>query len=498
MGTTRKIIKDHYLQLAITLIAVVCFFAIILPLQVKKVIDYDSSYQIFLIRHTWSDMWNLILQDFSPPLYSIYIKLFSIFNSDAQTLWLSTFVIYIGVVLGCLFPLKRAYGQTVSSLIALCFVFSPVNFFIFDQLRPHSLGYLLVTIAFIYAVLILQKQEKNDYIKFTIFAVLAMYTHNVALLSIFAFYLVLFFTFIYRKAYKEIRRLLISGIIAIFLYIPWLIVLFKQLGQVNRNYWHDTIYYKELFLDVIMRPFSAYSEASTILLSILLLFIVAGLLLIIKEKRNLNINLSQEVSTLMLFIMSIIIYVIVIGYIVKSPAPRYTYQFTGMSLILICNYLFMFWENHKSFWPFVLILIIINFAGYAINYNQKLNNNNFLEMVEEIKSRNGDDVAFVHSGEWSLGIMFYYFPDARVYVTQDTYTVLVTYDVFSKDIVVMDSPDDILNYEDDFYVFAPDYGETWGAFSYYANSDQYTYERCPKVFTGTFFNNDAAYAYVHK
>jgi 4-amino-4-deoxy-L-arabinose transferase-like glycosyltransferase len=68
---------------------------------------------------------------------------------------------------------------------------------------------------------------------FGITSALAQYTHNLA-----AFFLVpLAFTPLIKRDWKTFRSILISGLLAILLYLPWLIRLPSQFAKVDQSYW---------------------------------------------------------------------------------------------------------------------------------------------------------------------------------------------------------------------------------------------------------------------
>ena len=55
----------------------------ILPPFNADIINYDSSYQYFLTRHSLSDIMTLLPEDYSPPPYTLLLKLWTcIFGSS--------------------------------------------------------------------------------------------------------------------------------------------------------------------------------------------------------------------------------------------------------------------------------------------------------------------------------------------------------------------------------------------------------------------------------
>ncbi len=73
------------------------------------------------------------------------------------------------------------------------------------------------------------------WLAFAIFAALAQYTHNLA-----AFYLVALALWpIFRGNWRTARWVLLAGLLALILYLPWLVHLPAQFAKVDRSYWLD-------------------------------------------------------------------------------------------------------------------------------------------------------------------------------------------------------------------------------------------------------------------
>ena len=72
-------LSKHLTVRQIVLFVISClfvFFVYIFAL-LNNNITYDSTYEYFLIRHPFNEMWTLIPEDYSPPLYSVILKLFA-------------------------------------------------------------------------------------------------------------------------------------------------------------------------------------------------------------------------------------------------------------------------------------------------------------------------------------------------------------------------------------------------------------------------------------
>jgi len=90
------------------------------------------------------------------------------------------------------------------------------------------------------------------WILFSLSCALAQYTHNLA-----AFFLIpLAIAPLFQQDWKTVRSVLISGLIAILLYLPWLIQLPSQLSKVDQSYWVTAPDISDLF--TLMLVFTSY------------------------------------------------------------------------------------------------------------------------------------------------------------------------------------------------------------------------------------------------
>ena len=497
----KKHLKDNKFRYAIIVFACLIYFCVIHPIFALRTIDYDSSYQVALLRHSLTDICKLLPTDYSPPLYAFFSKIFTVFGYTYASISQSVFVMYLAIVIAALYPLRRAFGDRVSYTAALCFILSPANYYVFETIRPHTLGYTLVTISFIYACLVFLHHQKRDYILFTVFAVLSMYTHNVAMLIMLSFYIALLIWFLFEKKYLEVKHTLISGVAAALMYAPWLLVLFHQYNQVKEGFWSDLITFdvktmlKDIFLlhfsdrlaDYLM-PFGAYA---VVLASV---YFICRLLL--NKSDSPKTEIKHFLFILSTLLISISVYAFFVQFIVKIYAERYVYQYMGIVLIGIA--FLMSYISRKDYFSILIVgLIAFNFVLSSINYYDDLKDNNFDEMIAYIDENSQGDVAFLHSHEWSLGTMMYYYPDARHYVTDDMFTVLTTYDVFPGEIINVGSPENIALYEDDFYVFYPDFVfNNWSPAWYYHDSEDFEYANSEEMYSGGFFGVDVYLGHV--
>ena len=239
----------------------------------------------------------------------------------------------------------------------------------------------------------------------------------------------------------------------------------------KKNYWANAdmslfrIYSKTFlfnFSDFGDNYISAFLEIALIIA--LLVFFVVGILKsgITKAKSLSDIDFlnfkkhrddySKILLTVLLLAGPIIMWILFSMFFHPIFADRYFYIFSGLALL--CFAVLTVKLGKKIGVVVMSLIIAVNFGISTVNLKTELDNSTFLDMVEQIKSDHPDgDIAFLHSHEWTLGIMMYYFPEAKHYVFDETWCVLNTYDVFPSEVTNVGSVENILDYENEFIIF---------------------------------------------
>lgn len=121
---------------------------------------------------------------------------------------------------------------------------------------------------------------------FGIASALAQYTHNLAAFSL----IPLAFTPLIKRDWKTFRSLLISGLLAVFLYLPWLMQLPAQLAKVDQSYWVPNPGISTLFTLLLVFTTNVPLPTAWILpgLAIAILILMIGLLQTIRVKDKTN------------------------------------------------------------------------------------------------------------------------------------------------------------------------------------------------------------------
>ena len=463
----------NYCVFIIALLAAAAAFIYIMPPFNADIINYDSAYQYFLTRHSFRDIAVLLPQDYSPPLYTVLLKLWTIvFGGTLASMRSFSVMIIWGMIFLAAFPVRRAFGNRTSLLCILFYTLSSLDFILVPEIRPTVLACFVVAAAAIYSYLSVFYEYRYAYVCMTVFSVLAMYTHNAAMLSVLAFYIVGVVLLFIQKNYKKMLYIIISGAICAVCYIPWLIVVFGQFANVKNNYWSNSDISLGNIIDWTYGINYSSSAGGIFKLVVPVLFCITAIAAVRKLRKYNTVDSIKAAFTpelkdkgvkavylLMLYVGAIAALVIFALLVYPIIAKRYFYMYAPILLLIISAY----FGCRTDKWSQIPVLIvafsvIANFGVTLNEIGRSLKSSDFMEMTEQIAE--SENVAFLHSHEWSLGIMMYYFPDAKHYVYDDTWCVLTSYDVFPSEVVNVGDIDNISEYESDFYVFGDNFADT--------------------------------------
>ena len=454
-----------------------------------KCISYDNSYQFFLNQHSWKEMFSLILVDYSPPLYSIVMKLFStLFGYDLITVRVLSLILLCIPFFLALFPLRRLMGKECALLACVLFLASSYNFYFGVAIRPTILAYSMTTGMFIYAMLTYFGDKKSDLIAFTVFAILSMYTHNVSLITAFCIYAVTIIVAFFKKKKDILKKFFISGVVVAVLYIPWLYVLLTQTGNVSDHFWesNDSLPYG-LYL-----AFAAYIGNHEYALlglpaALFVFFLPLINIILVTDKKRLkgNVGLSDLISKkelkaglrngrkliylFVVMVVSVIGFYLVTEFVAPIFARRYFYIYSGGGIVFV-SCLATMCKKRKAPAIILAALMVFTLVFNTVSERKIISNSDRERMIEEITAMSDGKPAFLDLYEESLGVTTYYFPEAVHYVTDDTFSVLPNFDVFSNETVYLHNGDDVWDYCDEVYIFSSFDFEIYGIddpFEYY-------------------------------
>lgn len=209
----------------------------------------DEAFSLMMIRHGYLEMIELTAADVHPPLYYIILKAcvdcVHLINDNIETVYLAKLVSvvpYALTLLLCVTAVRRRWGYYVAGVSAICLTGMPNLIDYGVEIRMYSWGLFFVTGAFLcFSDIMLQKSDfKKSWSGLVLYSIAAAYTHYFACVSVALLYLVLLLYFLFNQK-ENIKNWLAASGVTILAYMPWLIILVRQLKEVKENYWISAI-----------------------------------------------------------------------------------------------------------------------------------------------------------------------------------------------------------------------------------------------------------------
>lgn len=156
-----------------------------------------------------------------------------LFGESLTAVRLLSVLFGVGTILIIYLFSRSLAGERMALLAALLVALSPFQIHYAQEVRMYALLVFLLATATMALWFGMHRERWYWWAMFSITVVLAQYVHNLAV-----FYtLPLALTPFIQKKWRSVRNVIFSGIIAIVLYLPWLVQLPSQFEKVQQSYW---------------------------------------------------------------------------------------------------------------------------------------------------------------------------------------------------------------------------------------------------------------------
>ena len=308
--------KNTIGQLFFTISILMLMYMLINPLT-QVIANINEFFTLTLINFPISDILHILGGETNPPLYFLLVKGLSKLANDFAILKVFSIIPYAIVLILSTFKLRKDYGWLTAGLFALAIAAMSEFFITYSILRPYSWAMLFTLLSFIFFMDIITTANKTSFILFTLFSVLASYTHYYGLITAVVLYIILLFHILTHNKDK-IKYLAISMIAGIVLYAPWIPTLIKLLQSMNPL--------GNLTTDSIIQSFAHFAYSGDTLFSMITLIILAIVLLIYLKEKDEDRTLvlygiaAYFATVLVIILISIIIKPIIVtkGLVVAS------------------------------------------------------------------------------------------------------------------------------------------------------------------------------------
>ena len=441
-----------------------------LLLCISPVCDYDESYTVSMISHSFSDIVKITSNDVHSPLYYFLVRIFSFLPgvNFVHAPKLFSYVCTMAfLIVGSVFMYRKYSGRA-----AFYFVFiASVNPMMISQVcngRMYAAGLLSFTIALFEAHLLTEEIRTSRIAVLIISSIVTVWMHTVFMtMTVFLFVIFIVCSLI-KKEYKNFRIFLISGIVTGTSFLPWLFVVMRQYANKNSSgsLMHplsDFAYYREYFRfwkdDLFSGTF--YSEGWMIRFWIaIFLLMIAGIFVYIGKNKKDLLPLFGPVVMFLTFLITGIMLLMYSGqFFARYAFPAFSGIWLTIAVLLSAD-LFKKKQLNIAFGVFKVLLLLTAFVFGFKTYNAQKAGlsvsgiDEYLSCMDEVEE--GDAVMF--SDTWSSIMQIYdtdeeywiygYNPDGMPFEYKGVYTNTSQMEDYSRiwmvgnDSIEMNSPGD--------------------------------------------------------
>lgn len=375
----------------LTIVIIICALAYI-SLVFNTNVWMDEAFTAKLAHNSFIGVLYFSMMDTLPPLYNILLKLTTtVFGYKIPVMKLTSVVpMLLTMILGARVLLKR-FNLTSAIAFVLCITGMPLMLYFGVEIRMYSLGFFFATMSGIYAYEVVCESTKRNWILFTLFSVLAGYSHHFAFVTVGFVYLYLLIYYFFFERTHIIRWFKCLGFTFLF-YFPCMIVTLKQLSNVS-GYFSMPDVTIPLFIQYVTYPYMVGILAASVLCLVLMgTLIIVCLYKIIKK--------SDDIRDLVYSILCFSIYygVLIFGTIVSKImtanifVDRYLFFSTGLLWLFVAIQI----GKLKSKFKIVCIaaIVFISACSYKIEFDVEYTNS-------------GDEIIRYLADNVSYGDLFY-------------------------------------------------------------------------------------------
>jgi hypothetical protein len=389
-------------KIGIVLFAIAVALLIIALFHINQYIWDDEAFTLNLVSQSYLQVINGTAMDVHPPFHYLFLKfvfdVISFLNISFNQIIVAKLVSVIPIILLLLFNLvvlRKRFGWLFTGLFALCLIGMPKMLLYGFQIRMYSWALFFVTFTFYYSYMVTKESSSIKYwFLLVLFSLLGAYTHYFALITIIVIYLFLFIYFLLKNK-KEIKKLLISAILLILLYLPWVSILIDQIQKHHSSH-SAPLLINELsnFLWFIFSPSISRTGGNFSIIGLLL--ILCYIFLIIYFLIN-----SKKFKEKFLYLGPLIVIgTIFLTFLVSKSnfAARYIFISIGVFWFSFSLLLSKSFSKRKIFVPIFIILIISSSMNVFLFLEQQKEHNNVFNEVNAVVSeiKDNDLVVFTN------------------------------------------------------------------------------------------------------
>ncbi|MBR6451831.1 MAG: glycosyltransferase family 39 protein [Lachnospiraceae bacterium] len=265
---------------ALYILSAVCYVSLIF----NRNVWLDEAFTATLVNADMPTVLARSMSDTLPPLYNILLKgMTDLFGYRIPVMKLTSVLPMLATLLLGPTVIKKRHGLMSAVLFLLCITLMPLMLHYGIEIRMYSLGFFFATASAVYAYEAILEPAKKNWILFTLFSVLAGYSHHFAFVTVgFVYLFVLLYYLISDR--EHIRRFFFCLLATFLLYLPCLLITLQQFRRVSGYFSMPEITLK-VFLRYMICPFITGGGIVSALLALAVLLLVIRSLLSLKSPK---------------------------------------------------------------------------------------------------------------------------------------------------------------------------------------------------------------------
>lgn len=359
-NTLKKLTRNNILMFS--LIFVISIFFYFFKIGISDLWS-DETYTKSMLNGTFSDFYPKFKNDLHPPLYYLGLRLYTaLFGLSTTSLRTFSVLGILSTLLLGYFAGQRVFGKQGALYLCLMLISVPMLAVYSHQARMYSWAAFSITGVFLYSYLFIRTGTTRDLILLLIFTLAAMYIHYYSLIAAFIANLFVFLHLVITKNRKWLGHL-ITLLIAVILFLPWLSMFIVQVKRVQNAFWASEVSLPTI-VSCFLIPFTeqfwttGYSKSLTILMYTLILITI-----ILSFSKSFSEYRLVLWLSLFIFLGTLIIGMIISLFSQPILHSRYVAVIAPMLVIPVTILL----TRMKLKWLKIILIPVILFLGIRIS-----------------------------------------------------------------------------------------------------------------------------------
>lgn len=438
----KKKLKLKYLHIAIIILGIIF---VSLPIFHENM-WFDESYSVAMAKHSFIEIWQIGSKDVHPILYYFCLHVLNLIFGNNMIVY-RMFSALMFALLGIIgyTHIRKDFGEKIGILFSFLILFLPMAGQYSAEIRMYSMGMLLGTLMAIYAYRIYKgKIVKTTYIFFGLSSLLVSYTHYYGLMLAGIINLVLFVYLCKNRKERKIdlKKFIITAVLQVLLYLPWLFYFVKQLEGVSRGFW-ITLSLPGTLYEILTVQFQGSLKIQPIILSTMFYAYIACLVSKSKTKEDKPANLC------FIFYGSIILIPLLMSLLMQSAIVLSRYLLIGAGLLIFAFAYYMS-KDTKTWRVAIVCIIILIMSGISminiVKENYATNND---ECVSYLKEQMREDDIIVYTNVINGAVVTTKLSDSldniSYFYDEENWQVDEPYKAFSPYMEIKDTIEEILD-----------------------------------------------------